>query len=75
LVKPFIGARLFKTSETNVEDSGQLFSYLLAMNYKGKVSGKLLEAVSGTNADDVIPALHQVYTNSGMLLTSQKKKK
>jgi hypothetical protein len=62
-------------SRTNVEDSGQLFSYLLAMNYKGRVSGKLLEVVTGTNVDEVISALYQVYTNSGMILPSQRKKK
>lgn len=62
-------------SRTNIQDSFQIFSYLLALQNRGRVSGKLLEAVNGTNADQVVPVLYELYTNQGNVLASQKSSK
>jgi hypothetical protein len=62
-------------SRSNLQDSSELFSYLLSLRNRGKVTGKLLEAVTGTNIDQVIPLLHQAYTNSGNVLISQRRGK
>jgi hypothetical protein len=62
-------------SRTNIQDSGELFSYLLAQRINGQLSGRLLEAVSGTNADEVVSALYQSYTNHFMLSSQKRSKK
>jgi hypothetical protein len=62
-------------SRTNIQDSFEIFAYLTALQIKGRVSGKLLEAVNGTNANQVVPVLYQLYTNQGNVLASQKKSK
>lgn len=62
-------------SRSNLQDSSELFSYLVSLHMKGKVSGNLLEALTTTNAGEVMELLHQAYTNSGNALTSQRRAK
>jgi hypothetical protein len=62
-------------SRSNLEDSSQLFCHLLALHNRGRLTGKLLDTVTGTNADEVFPVLYQAFTNNGGVLLSQRKKK
>ena len=59
-------------SRTDIQDSLELSSYLLALQNKGQISGKLLEAVNGTNAEEVVAVLSQEFTKKGNVLASQK---
>ena len=62
-------------SRTNREDAIELFSFLLALKNQGRLSRELLEAVTGTNAADVIPSLQQSYSSNGNVLASRKRLK
>ncbi len=42
---------------------------------RGRLTGNLLDIVTGTNADAVFPALYQAFTNNGGVLPSQRIKK